>query len=110
MFRSFSQEIDDGRAAEGRLRAEPLADTRRHGLDKAPRGEAPRRRPLVRQSSSSHGTALHPALPRVMCPQCGAHMRLERIVPCAAHGRRAETVSFACTCRFTLQQTIERLG
>jgi hypothetical protein len=54
-------------------------------------------------------TSLHPALPRVMCPECGSYMRLDRIVPCATPARRAETVSFSCDCLFTLQQTIDRV-
>ncbi|MCZ7658105.1 MAG: hypothetical protein M5U07_09700 [Xanthobacteraceae bacterium] len=52
---------------------------------------------------------LHPAIPRVMCPECGRIMRLTRIDPLAAPPRRAEIVTFRCECRFDLRQTLDRV-
>ena len=51
--------------------------------------------------------SLHPALPRVMCPDCGGTMRLVQIEPSMRPGR-AETSSFDWSCGFTLVQTVER--
>ncbi len=51
---------------------------------------------------------LHPAIPRVMCPDCGRNMRLARMEPTGGE-RRADKVSFQCDCGFELQQTIDRV-
>jgi hypothetical protein len=53
-------------------------------------------------------TPRHPAIPRVMCPECGRHMRLERIEPSSTPQRRADVVTFTCACTFLLHQTIDR--
>jgi lysyl-tRNA synthetase class I len=52
-------------------------------------------------------TPLHPAIPRVMCPQCGKNMRLERVEPVSTP--RADKVTYRCECSMELQQTIERV-
>lgn len=54
-------------------------------------------------------TPRHPAIPRVMCPECGRHMRLERIEPSSTPQRRADVVTFSCACTFLLHQTIDRV-
>lgn len=51
-------------------------------------------------------TPLHPAIPRVMCPECGRNMRLDRIEPTRA---RAEKVTYRCECSLEVQQTLERV-
>ena len=52
-------------------------------------------------------TPLHPAIPRVMCPDCGKNMRLQRIEPVSAH--RADKNTYRCECSLELQQTIDRV-
>ncbi len=51
---------------------------------------------------------LHPAIPRVLCPECGARMRLARIDPESDSVRDAETTTFACDCGFTYRHTLDR--
>jgi RNase P subunit RPR2 len=50
--------------------------------------------------------ALHPAIPRVLCPSCGSMMRLSRIDPWPNDSRQAETTTFQCSCGFDYRQTI----
>jgi hypothetical protein len=113
MLQSLSQDIRDcyRRAAECRARAERATDAaeRSSALEEADAWLRQARRRETALQDMTPEPALHPALPRVMCPECGAHMRLDRIVPCATPERRAETVSFSCDCLFTLQQTIDRV-
>ena len=113
MLQSLSQDIRDcyRRAAECRARAERASDAARRSaaLEEADEWLRQARRREIAFQDMTPEPALHPALPRVMCPECGAHMRLDRIVPCATPERRAETVSFSCDCLFTLQQTIDRV-
>lgn len=54
--------------------------------------------------------AMHPALPRVMCPDCGRHMRLVHIQPHPAAFRCAETTTFECACGFRVSHTIDKMS
>jgi hypothetical protein len=51
---------------------------------------------------------LQPRLPRVMCPECGRIMNLVRAERHLEPEQRIETLTFACTCGFTLAQTVGR--
>jgi len=51
---------------------------------------------------------LHPAIPRVLCPDCGNIMRLVRVEPDPTTERRAERTTFECDCGFDYRQTIGR--
>jgi hypothetical protein len=51
---------------------------------------------------------LQPRLPRVMCPECGRIMKLIRAEPHPESEQRRETLTFACTCGFTLTQNVGR--
>lgn len=53
--------------------------------------------------------AMHPALPRVMCPDCGTHMRLAHIEPHPAAFRSAETTTFECICGCRVSHTLDRV-
>lgn len=46
---------------------------------------------------------LHPAIPRVLCPNCGKQMRLETIVTELPNNR--ERVTFNCDCGFDFKRT-----
>jgi hypothetical protein len=50
----------------------------------------------------------HPALPRVMCPDCSRSMRLVRIGP-SELPRRADINLFACSCGSTHSLTVDRI-
>ena len=54
------------------------------------------------------GSDMHPALPRVLCPECGGKMRLARIMPAFEPERRADTSMFRCKCGFGYSHTIDR--
>jgi len=122
MLQSLTKEIAAcyQKAGDCRARAERSLDAaqRKHYL------EAERRWLLLAKSYEmqqrlTHFTAevrrrlhvlapLHPAIPRVMCPDCGCNMHLDRMEPTAGE-RRADKVSFRCDCGFELQQTIDRV-
>ena len=53
---------------------------------------------------------MHPALPRVMCPDCGQHMRLTHIEPHPAAFRCAETTTFECACGFRVSHTLDTMS
>jgi RNase P subunit RPR2 len=53
-------------------------------------------------------TGLHPAITRVLCPECGSLMRLERVDPEIDARRDAETTTFSCVCGFTYRHTLDR--
>lgn len=57
-----------------------------------------------REEMAKTQTPLHPAIPRVHCPRCGAIMRLARIDPSEDDSRRERT-TFECDCGFMYQQT-----
>ncbi|HET9902372.1 MAG TPA: hypothetical protein VFQ27_01555 [Xanthobacteraceae bacterium] len=52
---------------------------------------------------------MHPAMPRVQCPECGGKMRLARIDPDTNPHRRADVTTFQCSCGFTYRPIIERI-
>lgn len=62
----------------------------------------------VERVMTSPAPVQQPRWPRVMCPECGRIMQLLRVEPSAESGRRSETLTFACTCGFTLAQTVAR--
>ncbi len=123
MLQNLSNEISDCylRAAECRERAQRAIDAEqrerylnmeRRWLLLAKSHEFKRRLGDFTEEAKRHVAVLtppHPAIPRVMCPQCGKHMRLVKLEPCATPQRRAETVTFSCECSFALQQTIDRV-
>jgi hypothetical protein len=123
MLQNLSQEIRDcyERAAECRQRAEKALDPEirerysnmeRRWLLLAKSHEFRNRLGDFTAEAQRHlsiFTPPHPALPRVMCPHCGKHMRLEQIEPAPSLIRRAEILSFRCECDFALQQTIDRI-
>jgi hypothetical protein len=59
--------------------------------------------------TAEHSQALHPSIPRVQCPQCGAIMRLARIT--ASQDGTGATTIFDCECSFVYQcSEREKLG
>jgi hypothetical protein len=47
----------------------------------------------------------HPALPRLICAECGGRMRLTQIEPALKEG---QTSTFACKCGFTCLRAADR--
>lgn len=78
-----------------------------HAPTRKPALTAARRRLAMARATSA---ALHPAIPRVLCPSCGDVMRLSRIDPSPRNSAPAQTTTFECSCGDDYRQTIrERL-
>lgn len=121
MVQNLSREIAQcyQQADDCRVRAERandpqqrqlLLDTERRWLHLARSHEMRQRVTAFAQDGATLHvlTPLHPAIPRVMCPDCGKNMRLERIEPTVSP-RRGDNVTFRCECARELQQTINRV-